>query len=50
MDDYMFRANVDRCRHVQELTSYLEIISYSVSLIPFQQDNTNGIGPITEYS
>ncbi|KAH8815605.1 hypothetical protein F5884DRAFT_772905 [Xylogone sp. PMI_703] len=29
MDDYMFRANVDRCISVYEATSYLEIISYS---------------------
>jgi hypothetical protein len=31
MDDYMFKANVDRCKHVTELTTYLEIFSYSVS-------------------
>jgi len=31
MDDYMFKANVDRCKNVHEATSYLEIFSYSVS-------------------
>jgi len=31
MDDYMFKANVDRCKHVSEATSYLEIFVYSVS-------------------
>jgi hypothetical protein len=30
MDDYMFKANVDRCKHVVEATTYLEIFSYSV--------------------
>ncbi|TVY67506.1 hypothetical protein LSUE1_G008439, partial [Lachnellula suecica] len=29
MDDYLFKANVDRCKHVQEATTYLEIFSYS---------------------
>ncbi|KAH8595940.1 hypothetical protein B0O99DRAFT_594231 [Bisporella sp. PMI_857] len=29
MDDYMFKANVDRCRYVPEATSYLEILTYS---------------------
>ena len=32
MDDYMFEATVDRCRAVNETTSYLEIFTYSVSL------------------
>lgn len=32
MDDYMFKANVDRCKHVQEATTYLEIFTYSVSV------------------
>lgn len=27
----MFKANVDRCKHVSEATTYLEIFSYSVS-------------------
>jgi hypothetical protein len=31
MDDYMFKANVDRCKHVNEITTYLEILTYSVS-------------------
>jgi hypothetical protein len=31
MDDYLFEANVSRCKHVTELTTYLEIFSYSVS-------------------
>lgn len=31
MDDYLFEANVSRCKHVTELTAYLEIFSYSVS-------------------
>ena len=26
----MFKANVDRCKHVVEATTYLEIFSYSV--------------------
>ena len=26
----MFKANVDRCKHVVEATTYLEILSYSV--------------------
>lgn len=30
MDDYMFKANVDRCRNVVEATTYLELFSYSV--------------------
>jgi len=30
MDDYLFKANVDRCKHVVETTTYLEIFSYSV--------------------
>ncbi|KAL2074460.1 hypothetical protein VTL71DRAFT_8238 [Oculimacula yallundae] len=29
MDDYMFKANVDRCRNVSEATTYLELFSYS---------------------
>ncbi|TVY39155.1 hypothetical protein LOCC1_G005565 [Lachnellula occidentalis] len=29
MDDYMFKANVDRCKAVQEATTYLEIFTYS---------------------
>ncbi|KAL3428102.1 hypothetical protein PVAG01_01611 [Phlyctema vagabunda] len=29
MDDYMFKANVDRCKVVHEATHYLEIFSYS---------------------
>ncbi|KAI9048895.1 hypothetical protein LZ554_006749 [Drepanopeziza brunnea f. sp. 'monogermtubi'] len=29
MDDYMFKANVDRCKNVVEATTYLEIFSYS---------------------
>ncbi|PMD36553.1 hypothetical protein L207DRAFT_515075 [Hyaloscypha variabilis F] len=29
MDDYLFEANVSRCKHVTELTTYLEIFSYS---------------------
>ena len=33
MDDYLFKANVDRCKHVQEATTYLEIFSYSVGLL-----------------
>jgi hypothetical protein len=33
MDDYMFKANVDRCKHVVEATTYLEIFSYSVGCI-----------------
>ena len=36
MDDYMFKANVDRCKHVQETTTYLEIFSYSVSLLQLE--------------
>lgn len=32
MDDYMFRFYVDECRTVEEATSYLEILNYSVSL------------------
>ncbi|RDL40541.1 Uncharacterized protein BP5553_00520 [Venustampulla echinocandica] len=31
MDDYLFTANVDRCKNVQEATTYLEIFSYSDS-------------------
>ena len=31
MDDYMFKANVDRCKNVSEATTYLELFSYSVS-------------------
>lgn len=31
MDDYMFQANVDRCKQVEEVTHYLEIFQYSVS-------------------
>jgi hypothetical protein len=33
MDDYLFEANVSRCKHVTELTTYLEIFSYSVSFL-----------------
>ncbi|TVY88557.1 hypothetical protein LAWI1_G005732 [Lachnellula willkommii] len=29
MDDYMFQANVDRCKAVQEATTYLEIFTYT---------------------
>lgn len=31
MDDYLFEANVRRCKSVTEVTTYLEIFSYSVS-------------------
>lgn len=31
MDDYMFDANVAMCRYVPEVTTYLEIFSYSVT-------------------
>lgn len=31
MDDYLFYTNVDRCKQVEEATSYLEIFKYSVS-------------------
>jgi hypothetical protein len=39
MDDYMFKANVDRCKHVQEATTYLEIFSYSVSYLALDGSN-----------
>jgi hypothetical protein len=29
----MFKTNVDRCKHVVEATTYLEIFSYSVGAI-----------------
>lgn len=29
MDDYLFKQNVDRCKTVQEATTYLEIFTYS---------------------
>lgn len=31
MDEYMFRSYVADCKYVQEATSYLEILNYSVS-------------------
>lgn len=31
MDDYMFRYYIDECRTVEEATSYVEILNYSVS-------------------
>jgi hypothetical protein len=30
MDDYMFKNHVKNCRNVEENTSYLEILNYSV--------------------
>lgn len=33
MDDYMFASYVDMCRYVSEVTTYLEIFSYSVGLL-----------------
>ena len=30
MDDYLFHTNVKNCRQVEEKTSYLEILNYSV--------------------
>jgi hypothetical protein len=32
MDEFMFRIFVGRCREVQEATSYLEVMNYSVSM------------------
>jgi hypothetical protein len=32
MDDYMFKTYVGRCRNVTEITTYLEIFTYSVSM------------------
>lgn len=31
MDEYLFRHFVDNCREVEEATSYVEILNYSVS-------------------
>jgi hypothetical protein len=42
MDDYMFKNHVRSCKNVEEPTSYLEILNYSVRLPP---SDTRGSEP-----
>ena len=39
----MFKANVDRCKHVVEATTYLEIFSYSVGSVDCAQERIANI-------
>ena len=51
MDDYMFKANVDRCKHVVEATTYLEIFSYSVCPRGKEKELqvADSLGPVAQY-
>ena len=46
MDDYLFKANVDRCKNVYEATSYLEILTYSVCTCWLRLEEWTGLGLI----